>query len=75
MPPFSWASYGDKLALEAPVGAERDEAGGFLPAEAAHDLLHRRLQVVISQNPEYEYALKILEGMFVSSRNACWVAR
>src|SRR5712691_5969359 len=53
-----------KLTLEPPVGAERDEACGLLPAKAAQDLLHRGFQVVISQNPED--ALEILEGMFVS---------
>src|SRR5512144_2364751 len=38
-----------EIALEAPVRAERDEARGLFALIAAQDLLHCRLQVVITK--------------------------
>jgi hypothetical protein len=52
-----------KVALEAPVRAEGDEACRLLALMAAQDLLHRTLQVVVSEKPKN--STKIVEGLLM----------
>src|ERR1700728_4511668 len=42
-----------KLALKAPVRAKRNETAGLLAAISAQHLLHRTLQVVVTQRAEH----------------------
>src|ERR1700677_3103113 len=52
-----------EVAREAPVRAEGDEARGLLAPMPAQNLLHRALQVVVSEQPEN--STKIVERMLV----------
>ena len=52
-----------KVAREAPVRAEGDEARGLLAPMAAQNLLHRTLQVVVSEQPED--SAKIMKRLLV----------
>ena len=53
-----------ELALESAVRAEGDESLCLLPLMAAQNLLHRALQIVETQHPEYP--AEIPEGQLVS---------